>query len=151
MRTRQPEVYDSLGRPTLFLSNTVENGWAFTRFLLLGRFQTIDDPEIVRPACPLYARFRYLLFRLFCRSSCFPGFLLALAGVAKRWPNSESLPPSMRAQEVHARRADEAGDEQVGGLAEHGVGIGDLLDLARRCMMTIRSAIVMASIWSCVT
>ena len=33
-----------------------------------------------------------------------------------------------RAQEVHARRPDEARDEEVGGPSEHGVGIGDLLD-----------------------
>jgi hypothetical protein len=48
LRTRQPDVYDSLGCPTLILNNTAENGWAFLRFILAGGFRNIDDSEIVR-------------------------------------------------------------------------------------------------------
>jgi len=63
LRTRQPEVYHSLGRPALILNNTVKNGWAFLRFLLGGHFQEIDDPEIVR-LCRLMRVFAicYLVF-----------------------------------------------------------------------------------------
>jgi hypothetical protein len=45
LRTRHPNVYDSLGRPTLILNNTIRNGWLFTRFLLGGHFQDINDRE----------------------------------------------------------------------------------------------------------
>jgi hypothetical protein len=47
LRTRHPDVYDALGRPTLILNNTIKNGWLFTRFLLGGHFEDIDDREIV--------------------------------------------------------------------------------------------------------
>ena len=45
LRTRQPDVYDRLGRPTLILNNNVQNGWLFTRFLLGGHFTDIVDTE----------------------------------------------------------------------------------------------------------
>ena len=48
LRTRHPAVYDSLGRPTLILNNSIRNGWLFTRFLLGGHFRDIDDTETVR-------------------------------------------------------------------------------------------------------
>ena len=61
MRRRQPEVFDSLGRPTLIFNNTVENGWAFMRFLLGGHFRKIDSPEIVR-----LCRFMRVFFFAYC-------------------------------------------------------------------------------------
>jgi hypothetical protein len=45
LRTRQPDVYESLGRPTLILNNSIRNGWLFSRSLLAGHFQDIDDAE----------------------------------------------------------------------------------------------------------
>jgi hypothetical protein len=61
LRRRQPEVFDSLGRPTLILNNTVGNGWAFLRFLLGGHFRKIDDPAIVR-----LCRFMRVFFFVYC-------------------------------------------------------------------------------------
>src|SRR5947208_15116703 len=48
LRTRHPHVYDSLGRPTLILNNSIRNGWLFTRFLLGGHFEEIEDGETLR-------------------------------------------------------------------------------------------------------
>ena len=48
LRTRHPDVYESLGSPTLILNNSIRNGWLFTRFLLGGHFRDIDDTETVR-------------------------------------------------------------------------------------------------------
>jgi hypothetical protein len=48
LRTRHPDVYDSLGRPTLILNNSIRNSWLFTRFLLGGHFEAIDDGETLR-------------------------------------------------------------------------------------------------------
>jgi hypothetical protein len=48
LRTRHPEIYDSLGRPTLFLNNSIQNSFAVQKFIFLGRFRQIDDPELVR-------------------------------------------------------------------------------------------------------
>ena len=56
-----------------------------------------------------------------------------------------------RRGKVHRRRADEAGDEGRGGLAVDRVGRADLLDAAVDRMTTMRSASVIASIWSWVT
>ena len=61
LRRRQPEVFDSLGRPTLILNNSVENGWAFLRFLLGGYFRKIDNPEIVS-----LCRFMRVFFFTYC-------------------------------------------------------------------------------------
>ena len=34
LRTRHPNIYDSLGRPTLILNNSLQNSGLFLRFLL---------------------------------------------------------------------------------------------------------------------
>jgi hypothetical protein len=54
-------------------------------------------------------------------------------------------------RKVHAGRADEAGDEEIGRLAEHRTSGWAICWISPSFMMTIRSAIVMASVWSCVT
>jgi len=48
LRNRHPKVYESLGRPTLFLNNSIQNGLAVQGFILFGRFKHIDDPKLVR-------------------------------------------------------------------------------------------------------
>jgi hypothetical protein len=48
LRKRHPKVYESLGRPTLFLNNSIQNGLAVQGFILFGRFKQIDDPKLVR-------------------------------------------------------------------------------------------------------
>src|SRR5436190_3398311 len=71
LRTRHPDVYDSLGRPTLILNNNVQNGWLFMRFLLGGRFEKIDDAETLR-LCQFMRVFAYCYFGLFIATvACF--------------------------------------------------------------------------------
>ena len=36
LRKRHPETYRELGSPTLFLNNSILNGWLFLRFLVTG-------------------------------------------------------------------------------------------------------------------
>jgi hypothetical protein len=48
LRKRHPDLYKSLGSPSLFLNNSIQNGLAVQRFVLLGRFRQIDDPQLVR-------------------------------------------------------------------------------------------------------
>jgi len=48
LRDHHPDVYDALGRPTLFLNNSIQNSWAFSRFLIVGRFQQIEHPQTLR-------------------------------------------------------------------------------------------------------
>ncbi len=48
LRTRHSEEYEKLGRPTLFLNNTIQNGLATIRFLLGGRFRQLRDPALLR-------------------------------------------------------------------------------------------------------
>src|SRR6266853_7049842 len=48
LRTRHPDVYDSLGRPTLIFNNNIRNGWLVTQFLLGGHFEGIEDSETLR-------------------------------------------------------------------------------------------------------
>ncbi len=46
LRTRHPNTYDSIGRPTLFLNNNIQNGLLTLRFLLGRRYRQIQDPEL---------------------------------------------------------------------------------------------------------
>jgi hypothetical protein len=46
LRTRHPATYDSIGRPTLFLNNSIKNGLLTTRFLLGRHYRKIQDPEL---------------------------------------------------------------------------------------------------------
>ncbi len=48
LRTRHPQIWNRIGRPTLFLNNTVQNGLVTIRFLLAGHFRELDDPTLVR-------------------------------------------------------------------------------------------------------
>ena len=48
LRKRHAKIYKSLGSPSLFLNNSVQNGLAVQGFILFGRFRLIDDPELVR-------------------------------------------------------------------------------------------------------
>jgi hypothetical protein len=50
LRARHPQVWESLGRPTLIMNNSVANGLAVQRFLWRKEFQTLGDPEFARLA-----------------------------------------------------------------------------------------------------
>jgi hypothetical protein len=64
LRTRHPDVYDALGRPTLILNNSIKNGWLFTRFLLGGHFENIDDGETLQ-LCRFMRAFAFCYLVLF--------------------------------------------------------------------------------------
>ena len=46
LRTRHPDTYNSIGRPTLFPNNSIQNGFLAIRFLLGKRYRQIQDPEL---------------------------------------------------------------------------------------------------------
>jgi disulfide bond formation protein DsbB len=69
LHTRQPNVYESLGSPTLFLNNNIKNGWAMQRFLLGGHFQQVNDPVALR-FC------RFMRAYTFCYLAFFAGFVV---------------------------------------------------------------------------
>jgi hypothetical protein len=48
MRSRHPRVWESLGRPTLVMNNSISNGLAFLRFLWRRDYDALDDPEFAR-------------------------------------------------------------------------------------------------------
>ncbi len=58
--------------------------------------------------------------------------------------------PRLGAEEIHAGRTDEARDEQVRGRSNIVSGSA-ICWISPSRMMTMRFAMVMASIWSCVT
>jgi hypothetical protein len=74
--------------------------------------------------------------------------------VGQRWPSASTQlrpPHAQRAgQHVHRRRADELRDEQVAGRSNSSSGV-PICSTMPSCITTMRSAMVMASIWSCVT
>jgi hypothetical protein len=50
MRSRHPGVWESLGRPTLVVNNTISNGLAVQRFLWRKEYEALGDPEFERLA-----------------------------------------------------------------------------------------------------
>ena len=43
LRTRHPQIYESLGKPSLFMNNSVQNNIATLRFLLGRHFAGLND------------------------------------------------------------------------------------------------------------
>ncbi len=50
LRLRHADIWESLGRPTLIMNNSISNGLAVLRFLWRRDYESIDDPEFVRLA-----------------------------------------------------------------------------------------------------
>lgn len=48
LREDHPEVYESLGSPSLFLNNTIKNNWLSLRFLVTGRYRELGDKRVTR-------------------------------------------------------------------------------------------------------
>ena len=64
LRERHPAVYDSLGRPTLFLNNSAQNGLSVLRFILGGKFWQTEDAEVIQ-LCRFMRAFSYLYWAFF--------------------------------------------------------------------------------------
>ncbi len=47
LRERFPSVYEAMGKPTLFMNNSIGNGRKFNRFLLKREWSELDDSEVV--------------------------------------------------------------------------------------------------------
>jgi uncharacterized membrane protein len=47
MRSRHPALWESLGRPTLVMNNSVSNGLAVQRFLWRKDYEALQDHEFV--------------------------------------------------------------------------------------------------------
>jgi uncharacterized membrane protein len=47
MRSRHPDLWESLGRPTLVINNSVSNGLAVQRFLWRKDYEALHDPEFI--------------------------------------------------------------------------------------------------------
>jgi hypothetical protein len=48
LRSRHPDIWESLGRPTLIMNNSISNGLAVQRFLWRREYESLDDPEFVQ-------------------------------------------------------------------------------------------------------
>lgn len=44
LKTRHPDVWEALGSPSLFLNNSIKNGWAVQRFLHKKEYLALNDP-----------------------------------------------------------------------------------------------------------
>ncbi len=64
LRGHHPVVYEELGRPTLFLNNSIRSGALFTRFLFTRRWAKLGDPTIERHGTHMmrYFAFHTVLF-----------------------------------------------------------------------------------------
>ena len=50
LRLRHPELWHSLGRPTIFPDNSISNGFAVQRFLWHREYESVDDPDFIQLA-----------------------------------------------------------------------------------------------------
>jgi hypothetical protein len=67
LRSRHLQTWEALGRPTLFLNNSITNSLAVLRFLWRGDYRALGDREFARFACFLrgYMAAYFVLFVLF--------------------------------------------------------------------------------------
>lgn len=63
LKTRHPDVWETLGKPSLFLNNSIKNGWAVQRFLFKKEYLSLNDPLFISQ-CNFLRSFgqAYLLF-----------------------------------------------------------------------------------------
>jgi Trk-type K+ transport system membrane component len=50
LRSRHPAVWESLGRPTLFMNNSIANGLAVMRFLWRKEYEALNDRDFAQKA-----------------------------------------------------------------------------------------------------
>jgi hypothetical protein len=66
LRTRHVQTWEALGRPTLFLNNTITNSVAVLRFFWRREYQSLGDKQSVRFASFLRSYFAvYLMLFVF--------------------------------------------------------------------------------------
>ena len=63
MKMKFPEIWQELGKPTLFLNNTIQNGLRVQKFLIRREYRTLSDENFIRFCDRLRLfGFGYLLF-----------------------------------------------------------------------------------------
>jgi hypothetical protein len=63
LRERHPEVFEAMGRPSLFLNNSIENTWRLTRFVWSSKGEGAQlDPEIA--SCARILRWTFVAYVL---------------------------------------------------------------------------------------
>lgn len=63
LREEHEDLYDSLGRPTLLLNNSVSNSSRLVAFIWSGRVREASDPDLLRCALRLrWIRAAYVVF-----------------------------------------------------------------------------------------
>ncbi len=75
LRERHPDIYDSLGQPTLFWNSSLKNHFAVMGFILRGRFKETQDAEIIQ-LCRSLRVFAYGWWA-FCVVVVVAGFILS--------------------------------------------------------------------------
>jgi hypothetical protein len=50
LRVRHHEIWARLGKPTLFLNNSIQNSWALQRFIRSEELRTLNDPDLEKTA-----------------------------------------------------------------------------------------------------
>ncbi len=48
LKESHPEIYESLGSPSLFLNNSISNNWSSLKFLATGSYRNLDDDRVTR-------------------------------------------------------------------------------------------------------
>lgn len=62
LRTRHPSVWEGLGKPTLFVNNSISNSFSVIGYLFRQKYLSLDDPRSIRLASFL----RNYLIAYFC-------------------------------------------------------------------------------------
>jgi hypothetical protein len=78
LRDKFPDIWQELGRPTLFLNNSITNRSAVRRFLRQRAYEKTEDEEFIR-CCTTLRRFQLAYFIFF-----FSGILLILIIMVNR-------------------------------------------------------------------
>lgn len=66
LKRKHREVWESLGSPSLFLNNTIANGFRTQSFLLRRKYATLNDPSLVKKGDRLIFVYYSYFFLFIC-------------------------------------------------------------------------------------
>ena len=61
LETRHPEKYESMGKPGLFMNNSISNNISFGKFLFRGEWRALNDQRLA-----VLCKFMLVFFVLYC-------------------------------------------------------------------------------------
>lgn len=64
LKTEYPEIYESLGKPSVFLNNSIKNSLLVNKFILLRKYKNLPDKKF-KTFCDFKIVYGFLIWAVF--------------------------------------------------------------------------------------